>query len=562
MTALTITSTFKETFHQILLNFNFEASQSSTVFYANSSRATCTLLAGRPLSIGPVSISVSIVDVDIHSQVFTGYSYVPAPVVTPTSCSTHCRLALDSSPTTFHINGAGLPTTADNVQEFLISVSQPKRAAPSAFDCKLLGVLSFSNGTRLSCTLPPLVVDAGMYGNQIALSVTAYANTLLLESPTGQTVTRSTRSATVGQCQSNCVRRATSSKLVVSVYGENLPTSVADIAIFTVSVGSGEAPSGALVSCTDDVAKVSLRTGDATSIVCEVDSSLFSEGVFGAVAVDLVVWGQQIVFNAEPTGDVLQSGSDSASSSATIGLGVGVTVAVIVVVAAAVLVVLFIVRKRFRAINQMQTVEMQELKGKLTDDEIKAVLSIKASDISLISQLGSGAFGTVWLANYQGRVVAVKKLTGSALSGQLVEFFREASLMLSIPRHRNIVAVYGMCQDIAALSLVMELVANGSLDKFLRQNYAKSTKFSELKLHSLISGIAQGMEHLAASGIVHRDLAARNVLITDDLTPKISDFGMSRMLGDSLSEGKTQAQVRPHCRSLFFIPSTLCSPAH
>jgi serine/threonine protein kinase len=63
--------------------------------------------------------------------------------------------------------------------------------------------------------------------------------------------------------------------------------------------------------------------------------------------------------------------------------------------------------------------------------------------------------------------VAIKKLAGSMLSSQVNDFFREASLMLSIPRHRNVVRIFGMCQEMNNFSLVMEFLPSGSLDGYI-----------------------------------------------------------------------------------------------
>jgi serine/threonine protein kinase len=67
----------------------------------------------------------------------------------------------------------------------------------------------------------------------------------------------------------------------------------------------------------------------------------------------------------------------------------------------------------------------------------------------------------------------------------------------------------------------------GSLDKLL---FDSNVKLSEEHKIRLIRGIAVGMLHLHKHNIIHRDLAARNILLTANGDPKISDFGMSRIL--------------------------------
>jgi len=83
---------------------------------------------------------------------------------------------------------------------------------------------------------------------------------------------------------------------------------------------------------------------------------------------------------------------------------------------------------------------------------------------------------------------------------------------------------------------------NGSL----RQYLDTEANISNDRKINIISGIAKGMFHIHKEGIVHRDLAARNILLGPSFEPKITDFGMSRVLIESdVNQQQTNSNVGP-----------------
>jgi serine/threonine protein kinase len=136
------------------------------------------------------------------------------------------------------------------------------------------------------------------------------------------------------------------------------------------------------------------------------------------------------------------------------------------------------------------------------------VFNIRTAELEIISKLGEGSFGSVFLGKWNKRHVAIKKLAASMMAAHVSDFFREASLMLSIPPHKNIVRVYGMCQEMNNFSLVMEFLPNGSLDAYLANAKADGEKLSPTVIYRIVRGITRGMAHLATQNIIHRDLAA------------------------------------------------------
>ncbi|XP_061192017.1 tyrosine-protein kinase SYK-like [Saccostrea echinata] len=157
------------------------------------------------------------------------------------------------------------------------------------------------------------------------------------------------------------------------------------------------------------------------------------------------------------------------------------------------------------------------------------MFSLRRSQIKLDQEnLGSGQFGSVakgecTLRNGNVIPVAVKTLKNEDV-GAKEEMLKEARFMMNL-NHKHIIRMIGIC-DADCVMLVLELAPKGPLNSFLKNN--KDMKQSNIV--EIMWQVAQGMEYLQQKKHVHRDLAARNVLLVDEHTAKISDFGMSKAM--------------------------------
>ncbi|XVF21473.1 hypothetical protein REPUB_Repub12eG0093400 [Reevesia pubescens] len=144
--------------------------------------------------------------------------------------------------------------------------------------------------------------------------------------------------------------------------------------------------------------------------------------------------------------------------------------------------------------------------------------------------LGEGGFGRVYHGVMEdGSEVAVKLLTRDNQNGDR-EFIAEVE-MLSRLHHRNLVKLVGICFEGRIRCLVYELVPNGSVESHLHGVDKKKGPLDWDARLKIALGAARGLAYLHEDSnprVIHRDFKASNVLLEDDFTPKVSDFGLAR----------------------------------
>ena len=180
--------------------------------------------------------------------------------------------------------------------------------------------------------------------------------------------------------------------------------------------------------------------------------------------------------------------------------------------------------------------------GDLDEHDTGVPRELKRKHVTMITKIGSGAFGEVWKAvldesdsgGVPGYMVAAK--TAKDVDGEGADDLRkEATVMSQLEQLPNVVSLVGVVTSGTPLLLLLTFCENGSLLGYLKEH--GPTLGTKKKLE-MCAGTATGMAYLAQHRFVHRDLAARNVLLDATMTCKIADFGLSRRTAASLEPGE------------------------
>jgi hypothetical protein len=143
----------------------------------------------------------------------------------------------------------------------------------------------------------------------------------------------------------------------------------------------------------------------------------------------------------------------------------------------------------------------------------------------ILGELGRGGMGVVYKARQKGlgRLAAVKVILSGSHSGeQDLARFRQEAETLGRLNHPNIVRIHeiGECDGLPFFSLEY---CPGSLDGRLTGSSLPPSEAAEL-----VATLARAMHAAHTAGIIHRDLKPANVLLAEDGTPRITDFGLAK----------------------------------
>lgn len=169
-------------------------------------------------------------------------------------------------------------------------------------------------------------------------------------------------------------------------------------------------------------------------------------------------------------------------------------------------------------------------------------LTIATDNFSPAKKIGEGGFGSVYMGKLKnGQMAAIKVLSADSKQG-VREFLTEIKVISDI-EHDNLVKLYGCCVEQNHRILVYNYLENNSLAKTLLGGGHCSIQFSWQTRVRICIGVARGLAYLheeVRPHIIHRDIKASNILLDKDLSPKISDFGLAKLIPPNMTHVSTR----------------------
>src|SRR5579862_4596371 len=212
-------------------------------------------------------------------------------------------------------------------------------------------------------------------------------------------------------------------------------------------------------------------------------------------------------------------------------------------------------RHAFQRLPRMRHFLVEFRQNRLTEGHVPHSTGIKQSPCGkitssvqqigryqILGELGRGAMGIVYKAQDPaiGRTIAIKSirltdLTDDAERERLRErLFREAQ-SAGILSHPGIVTIYDIAEENGMAYIFMEFVNGPPLEKMLQQSQTPDKE----TLLSIFRQTGAALDYAHKKGIVHRDIKPANIMVHEDGTAKVTDFGVAKIVSQQMTQAGT-----------------------
>ncbi|EER97120.1 serine/threonine-protein kinase STY17 [Sorghum bicolor] len=154
-------------------------------------------------------------------------------------------------------------------------------------------------------------------------------------------------------------------------------------------------------------------------------------------------------------------------------------------------------------------------------------------DVKLLkfgNKVASGSYGDLYRGTYCSQDVAIKVLKPERINADMQrEFAQEVYIMRKV-RHKNVVQFIGASTKPPNLCIITEFMSSGSVYDYLHKHKGV---FKLPALVGVAMDVSKGMNYLHQNNIIHRDLKTANLLMDENGTVKVADFGVARVKAQS-----------------------------
>ncbi|XP_020098428.1 receptor kinase-like protein Xa21 [Ananas comosus] len=202
------------------------------------------------------------------------------------------------------------------------------------------------------------------------------------------------------------------------------------------------------------------------------------------------------------------------------------TIAAVVIFSAGLLLLLMFKRKKIKTTTTVNQLDVKNHRRISYQELIYATDNFNETNL-----LGSGSFGLVYKGRLDdGLLVAIKIL--NLQSSKASASFDAECEVLSTAKHRNLVKIISTCSSPEVKALILQYMPQGSLEKWLYSHNYYLNLNQRIHIMMDVALALEYLHHHCPIAVVHCDLKPGNILMGENLSARLSDFGISRLLSE------------------------------